>query len=208
MSKSWGAFCVAILATLTACSDGTASAEPVEPVFASAVQEAQAAGASDTQIAILERLSKEGKVEIDDVREALEGTYACLDAAGISHTEEIQANSAGVQYVVYDMRAPVGLGADAGAAISDECANTHSRFVEDLYFMQPQVVAMQDEYQATVVVPALVACYEEYDMALDEDLTNDQRWDDAFFIVTGSPGVRPGDPTFAGCLYDVMVNVA
>ncbi len=208
MSKSWGAFCVAILATLTACSDGTASAEPVEPVFANAIEKARAGGASDTQISILERLADEGQVDIGDVQEALEGTYACLDAAGISHTEAIETDIAGVQYVVYDMRAPASLGADTGAAISDECANTHSRFVEDLYMMQPQVVAMQDEYRSTVIVPALVACYQEYDVALEDDLTADQRWDDAFFIVTDTPGVRPGDPTFAGCLYDLMVSGA
>lgn len=197
-----------MIAMLTACSSGTESGEPVAPVFANALEQARTGGASDAQIAILERLADEGDVEIDDVREALEGTYECLDAAGISHTEEIQTTSAGVHYVVYDMRAPMSLGADAGAQISDECANTHSRFVEDLFFAQPQVVAVEDEYKAQVVVPALGECYKSYDMPFEEDLTDDQRWADAFDIVTGSPGVRPGDPTFEGCLYDVMVNIA
>lgn len=168
---------------------------------------ARAGGASDVQIAILERLAEDGDVEIDDVREALEGTYACLDAAGISHTEEIQKDSAGVEYLVYDMRQPASLDQDAGIAISDECTNTHSRYVEDLYVYQPRVVAMEDEYRATVVVPALLACDESYGMAVDEGLTGAQRWDDAMAVVAASPGVRPGDATHAGCVYGVLVNL-
>ena len=198
---------VAVLAALTACSSNSSRTEATPSVFEVAIVDARAGGASEAQIALLERLAEVGNVEIDDVREALEGTYACLDAAGILHTEEIQSDASGLEYVVYFMQTPVSADQEAAVAISDECTNANSRYVEDLYHEQPRAVALEDKYMETVVVPAFIECDKSYGVPVDEDATGAQRWDDAMAVVAASPGVKPGDPTHAGCVYGVLVHM-
>ena len=199
--------CVAaagVIVALTGCAGSGGDPASSAPVFAHAIEEARAGGASQAQIDLLERLAEKGSVELDDVREALEGTYECLDAAGISHREEIRTDNAGVDFVTYDMRQPVTRDLNAGMAIADACAEQHSLFVENLYAEQPSVVEIHEKHFATVVTPAFLECYSSYGIAVEKDRTDMERWGDAYDVVAATPGVRPGDPTFAGCLYAAM----
>jgi hypothetical protein len=193
-----------IVVALAGCAGGGGDPAPPAPVFAHAIEEARAGGASQAQIDLLERLAEKGSVELDDVREALAGTYECLDAAGISHREDIRTDNAGVDFVTYDMRQPVTRDLNAGMAIADACAAQHSLFVENLYADQPSVVEIHEKHFATVVTPAFLECYETYGVPVPQDRTDMERWSDAYDVVAATPGVRPGDPTFAGCLYAAM----
>jgi len=195
-------FVVAVV--LTGCGGSGGDAATPAPVFARAIEEARAGSASQAQLDLLERLAEKGSVELDDVREALAGTYECLDAAGISHSEDVVVDDAGVEIIRLDMRQPVSRDLDAGMAISDACIEQHSMYVQDLYVEQPSVVEIHDEHYATVVTPAFLECYETYGVTPQEDRTDQERWSDAYDVIFASPGVRPGDPTLEGCLYEAM----
>lgn len=197
---------VCLVLALAACARDQAESLTVAPVFAEAVERAREGGASDAQTAQLEQLAEEGEVTLADVRIALVGTYACLDEAGISHTEEVITDRSGYEYISYNMRQPASLDPDAGMAVSDACTNLHSRYVEELYLSQPRIVAVAEEYERTVVLPQLLACYETYEAPIENDLTPSQTWDEALYVVQESTGVKPGDPTLAGCLLGVMVS--
>jgi hypothetical protein len=193
-----------IVVALAGCAGGGGDPASPAPVFAQAIEEARAGGASQAQIDLLERLAEKGSVELDDVREALAGTYECLDAAGISHSEEVVVDDAGVEIVRIDMRQPITRDVDAGIAVADACIEQHSMYVQDLYVQQPSVVEIHDKHYATVVTPAFLECYEKFGLTPEEDRTDQERWSDAYDVIFASPGVRPGDPTLEGCLYEAM----
>ena len=111
---------------LTGCAGSGADPASSAPVFAHAIEEARAGGASQAQIDLLERLAEKGSVELDDVREALEGTYECLDAAGISHSEVVQESQGGFPMITYAMSQPADMDMDTSMQLSDQCALTHS----------------------------------------------------------------------------------
>jgi|GEM_PF-1798312 len=191
---------------LTGCAGSGADPASSAPVFAHAIEEARAGGASQAQIDLLERLAEKGSVELDDVREALAGTYECLDAAGISHSEVVQEHHGGFPVIAYAMSQPADMGMDTAVRLSDLCALTHSSFVEQLYATQPQAVAAEEAYIEDVIMPRLDACNELWGMPTDTELSAIQRWDNAIRLVNDQPGSRPGDPSYAGCVYGVMTS--
>ncbi len=190
---------------LTGCAESGGDPASSAPVFAHAIEEARAGGASQAQIDLLERLAKKGAVELDDVREALAGTYECLDDAGISHSEVIQENRGGFPMITYAMSQTADMDVDTAMRLSDQCAITHSAFVEQLYATQPQAVAAEEAYIEDLIVPRLDACNERWGMPPDTELSAIQRWDNAIRLVNDQPGVRPGDPSYAGCVYEAML---
>jgi hypothetical protein len=196
---------VIMTVALTGCSGGGGDPASSAPVFAHAIEEARAGGASQAQIDLLERLAKKGAVELDDVREALAGTYECLDAAGISHSEVIQENRGGFPMITYTMSQTADMDVDTAMRLSDQCALTHSAFVEQLYATQPQAVAAEEAYIEDVIVPRLDACNERWGMPTDTELSAVQRWDEAIRLVNDQQGVRPGDPSYAGCVYEALL---
>ena len=195
---------VIMTVALTGCAGSGGDPASSAPVFAHAIEEARAGGASQAQIDLLERLAEKGSVELDDVREALAGTYECLDAAGISHSEVVQESQGGFPMITYAMSQPADMGMDTAMRLSDQCALTHSAFVEQLYATQPQAVAAEEAYIEDVIMPILDSCNERYGMLTDIERSAIQRWDDAVRLVNDQPGVRPGDPSYAGCVYEAM----
>lgn len=194
-----------IVVALAGCAGGGGDPASPAPVFAHAIEEARAGGASQAQIDLLERLAEKGSVELDDVREALAGTYECLDDAGISHSEVIQENRGGFPMITYTMSQPADMDVDTAMRLSDQCALTHSAFVEQLYATQPQAVAAEEAYIEDLIVPRLDACNERWGMPTDTELSAVQRWDEAIRLVNDQQGVRPGDPSYAGCVYEALL---
>lgn len=106
--------------------------------------------------------------------------------------------------IAYAMSQPADMGMDTALRLSDQCALRHSAFVEQLYATQPQAVAAEEAYIEDVIMPRLDTCNERYGMLTDTERSAIQRWDDAVRLVNDQPGVRPGDPSYAGCVYEAM----
>lgn len=198
---------VAAVSLTVACSvphDGTAA----DPVFAELVEDARAQGVSNDQLEILERAVERGSVRLADVREAVESTQECHAAAGIDFSAYVEQDRTGIEFVRYDMRVPSGADTQAAMAVSDECIREHSEFVEVAYAMQPRVVEAEERYLGDVMVPVIIACYDEYGVPYDENLGPWEQWDEAFWVIADDPESRPGDRTVAGCLKEALANVA
>lgn len=156
--------------------------------FASAIEEARASGADDTQIALLDRTGRAGEITLDDLREAVEGTFKCLDAAGISYREYLEVEAWGQSVLRYDMSVPAGRDVEAAVMVADECALRYSTYVERLYVSQPVAVAMQDEYRNNVVRPHLMKCLDEHGIAYDDEATVGELSDTALYASAGEDG--------------------
>ena len=168
------------LGLLTGCAHPSQEATTSwAPVFAAAVEAAIAAGVDPTQIEILTRVADAGVVTVQDVREALESTYQCLDDAGISHTEEMKTTAWGFDVVSYSMTVPPGTDVEAAVAVSDECTEKHSGFVERLYVNQPSYVEGADRYRNETILPGVRACMDAAGAPYDPEAGFDDTWDAA-----------------------------
>jgi hypothetical protein len=113
---------------------------------------------SDAQRAMVERALDAGGVPFEDYRAAVDATFACFDAAGISHFEDPPTDGT-VPVITYAF--------EAGALdAADACLEQHSYAIEALYQTQPPALAAT-EASFEAALPQLVACLREGGYLLD-----------------------------------------
>lgn len=116
------------------------------------VEEARNRGASDEQIAVLER----GEVAFADYDAAVGRTLACLREAGIDVVGGEVSEARGFPEIDYSFAgSSPGRTDDQTLALADECIYTHSFFVEMAYQTSPAAIEAQDArfepYRAAIV---------------------------------------------------------
>lgn len=164
---------IAAGAILTGCSGTALTTTPSPPgedfaaLAQSALEDARASGATEAQLALIERAVALGEVTFADVDEAVQGTFACFESAGVRYQVLAPRNDQGVLYPSYTFE-----GGDKTAA-ADECIHTNSDFVEVLYMRQPIATEARDAAFAAAM-PALVECLRGLGHELDEDITADE----------------------------------
>ena len=113
---------------------------------------------SDAQRAMVERALDVGGVPFEDYRAAVDATFACFDAAGISYFEDPPTDGT-VPVITYAF--------EAGALdAADACLEQHSYAIEALYQTQPLAPAAT-EASLEAALPQLVACLREGGYLLD-----------------------------------------
>lgn len=202
------ALCGVTLCAGCAPDQAESSTSDAPQAFDLALSDARNDGVDPSQIAILERARDKGSLEIDDVQMALDNAFACMDSAGVGHSQKILKDPAGYEYISYTMTQAAGLSTEQSVQISDDCVKTYSTYVEQLYVQQPSIIEMQDTYHREVLRPAIAACFDKYGVAYDSDASWNEFWDNAFYVVKDSGGAQPGDASAAGCIVGVTVGTS
>ncbi len=104
-----------------------------------AVEEAIAAGASEAQIAILERAATDGGVTFEDAKIAATAAMSCMADQGVTATYQEMALPNGVTIPAYVVNSEKSDGTDATDAM-DQCERAESFWVNMLFQVQPTSV--------------------------------------------------------------------
>lgn len=204
--RNFGSVFTAVL-IFVAASGCTGALEPIQVTPTSAVTEAAAPAtmppetalesilriaieddAHPDQIAALERAIARGDVPFDDVRAAVDATYACLADAGIGYVEEPRDPDRPYGPIVFSIR----LATSADDALSDACVFGHSFYLQSAYEQQP---AAQEQHDAEFerARPVMIACLVEHGVEVDESVTTAELKDLLIYAETGID--RRGDAT-------------
>jgi len=165
-----GALVVAVLASvvLAGCTEATVPTEPESfaDQIAAAIQEAEAGGASDAQLAILRKAQLEGELPIEDARAAARAAVECMTEAGISAYYGENHRKSGL--VVPGYSAEWIMGDDEQNAVIDACDQRENFWVSSVYQTQPSSLELTDGYRAQQA-PILRSCLERNGYATDPD---------------------------------------
>lgn len=184
---NWGpqrALCVAVVgvsalmaATLTAC----APAKEVTPspagaygeVFTLIRETAVANGASEEQLAELDRYADGGEIPFAVVSNAMDRTFACLDVKGISYASEVYEIYPGYPVYDYSWSVPEGLTAEEARDLGDVCGDRESAFISSLYEQQAGFLEQRDALFESMR-PDLLQCLHDHGVTVEDDATRDE----------------------------------
>ena len=177
------------------------------PYFDSVIEDAQSAGASSEQIALLQGAAESGALTLESLQEAIDATFACFDDAGLSHVQLPRENYQGIEVLPYTFGEVPGVSPEQSLAIADECIYRHSYFVEQAYALQPTSREAYDEYFEANVRPRLIVCLQDLGLIGSGDFTNDELWQIAadFYAEEARQHVDAGLPgTLTSCVADIV----
>lgn len=166
-SRAWRWATLAALIAIGGCAQEPASTEEDSTGAQAVIAEARAGGASEEQIAILEK----GEIpSFEDYEAAVARSLACIRDAGI-HTQAPQEVEQGVTKLAYGYGISSPGRTDAQTdEIAQACISEHSLWVEMAWMDQPLSREWADE-QRESERPTLVACLEAFGVTVDESLT-------------------------------------
>ena len=165
----------AMFLLLAGCGQGlpnetTGASASFETRLQTAIAEAEAGGASDAQLAIIDRAKATGKVSVEDVRSAAQATVACLDAQGIRAEYFEDKSNAGLIRPNY--RAALDE-SEATENLISECDAQEFKWANYLYNFQDSAVEITQQY-VEEKTPALRACLAKNGHPMDEDASFDE----------------------------------
>jgi hypothetical protein len=168
----------AVTCVLAACTGGgtaelaASSAWGFGPSIDQAIQEATAAGASDEQIATLERWLEIQDTPYADLEQSMQRFFTCLDGAGIEH--EYAGVAGGADYPEPQYRVMVNPDLSDGAMqnIMADCDAREFFYVNMIYQTGPGVAERRQREDAAFL-PTAIACLEDHGIVLDEVATLD-----------------------------------
>lgn len=130
------------------------------------IQEAEAGGAGEAQLAILRHARAEGVVSIEDARTAAMSMVECVEDAGSEAFITDQTMQSGVVLPAYNYRSNT----PEEQAIGDACDMQEAFWVNGAYQMQPASIALNDAY-LDQQVPLVRTCLEREGYAADPEAT-------------------------------------
>jgi len=168
MSALVAAFWCVVLAGCAKATGPTQSTEPESfaDVVAAAIQEAEAGGAGDAQLAILRKAQSEGELSLEDARVAARAAVECMTDAGILVGYSEHTRRSGL--VVPEYSAEWIMGDDEHNAVIDACDQREDLWVNMVYQTQPTSLAMNEEYNDQQA-PLVRSCLERNGYATDPD---------------------------------------
>lgn len=180
--------CGFLVAVLSGCAnEGAEIAASADPAFLALLDRvergAESQGASEGQLALLERTRDEGAVSYEVEHEALVNFYGCLDDAGIGYKDLTATAGRAFPRVDYQVFA-------SDPTTMDACYLEHAQFVDSLYSGQPAVV---EEVEGLVERASglIIACVREAGYDVADDPTYDELRSVAYFAFEGA---YPDDP--------------
>jgi len=157
-------------------TQGSASSEPsvdFDDWIGAVIHDADSGGASEGQIAILERSQASGAVSFEDAAEANEATVACLLEAGFTVETRFDETYPGFEVPGFRASDPVGLTADQASLILEQCEKSESFFVNYAYQMQPAALEAADAAFESARAE-FIQCLEREGVSIDPDSTEDE----------------------------------
>jgi hypothetical protein len=143
--------------------------------FQIVIEGAREGGADAAQLEILLAADAAGEVTFDQLRQAVDATFACMDDAGIEYAETVTEGP--LPQLTYSFAS-----ADGSSTIADDCINTHSMYVEWAYQTQPAAQELVDaafEARRGEIVP----CLQRLGLALADDASVDEIKSAASFTI-------------------------
>ncbi|MCB2411462.1 hypothetical protein LGT39_01195 [Demequina sp. TTPB684] len=160
---------IAVL-VLSGCSSESLAKTEAKRDFADMIdgiiQEAEAGGAGDEQLAILRNAQAEGVVSIEDARAAARAMVQCVKDAGSDAFVADQTMESGVVLPAYNYLADT----PEQAAIGDACDAKEAFWVNGAYQMQPSSLALNDAY-LDQQAPVVRSCLEREGYEVDADVS-------------------------------------
>ena len=201
---------LALALMISGCSDGEAapppqqSDVPFEEMVAKARADAVEAGASDAQLADLDRALADGGISFEDAHAAVERAVECMHDVGVTAAIVESESTPGLRipnYSVYSAEDDM----DATAKLTDPCDMRENYYTSYLYQVQPSSQKIRDDYFEERR-PVLVACLDKNGVATDDEQTADElvRAAIELFIQSAESGAE--EPT--NCLAQAGINGA
>ncbi|MCR6713484.1 MAG: hypothetical protein NVV57_12725 [Demequina sp.] len=135
------------------------------------VEAAQANGADEQQIEVLERARDRGEVTFEDLNELAELTKQCLRDAGFTVMDkdprEVVPGS-GLRIPYYLSVQPDGMSDKTANEVMDDCSMRFDNWASAAFADQPTVV---DAYNNQWDTPEVRACLKEHGYQIDADMT-------------------------------------
>ncbi len=195
---------------LAGCSgDPAGSAQPADALerdFHEAVvraqAEAEAGGADEAQLAILDEALTTNEITLDDEQQAVHDFGDCLDRAGFALADLQVIDDGGFKILDYKVMA-----GDEDTTLMDACEAKTFRWVDRLYQTQPAATRARDAHFAEEL-PGLIDCLREGGIAVDDDSPADEVKQAMLASIRelGSDPENGGEPTAIRCLSAAGIN--
>ncbi len=160
---------IAVVTTAAGCSQDTPETPDRNAAFAQdlrdAIDEAKSAGASDSQLAVLNAAIDSGEITLEDTRAAARAAVACMADNGVVAEVVEDTSNAGFIYPSY--RAQIDDSQPALEATVTDCDKQELWWVGKMYSLQPTSQEKLDAYVETRL-PLLRACLNDNSVAVDE----------------------------------------
>lgn len=162
-------------------------------------------GAGPDQIALLSRAVERGEIPFEDVRAAVDATYACLDRSGIGHIEEPRDPNRPFAPIVFSVEV-----ADAAMeALADGCVFGESYWIQSAYEQQPAATEARDvEFEQAR--PVIIQCLVDHGIDADSSMTNSELKELLIYSETGidrtGDGIAPASWEPMGCMEAAGIN--
>ena len=159
-----------LMAGLVSCAGS--SALPEESSSGSALIDLiQVSGVIDpAQQAILDDVASTGEVTIEQLREAIDATGACMESAGLVFMPKEEVDWSGLPTISYVYGTPHdgGVGRDEMDRLGEDCIQRFSIYVERAYAFQPSSVAMENA-ALEGARPAILECLRSRGAVIEDD---------------------------------------
>lgn len=187
-------FVIASVIIVAGCSGGPLAppspSSEIERAFheevVRALAEAEAQGADQAQLAILDEALTSNEVTLEDAQQALNDFGNCLDDVGFALHDVAIIDDAGFKTLDYTIRG----GEDT--TLMDACDAKTFSWVNKLYQIQP-AARRAVEAQFEDALPGLIACLREGGVPVDEGSPADEV-KQAMFAYMDEHAFKPGDP--------------
>lgn len=168
---------VAIAALLSGCSSvpptSPSPSGPVSAVYRGIYETAQSEGASEDQLNELRTYMDGRPIPFSVVEEAVQRTFACLDANGLEYQSNITETYSGYYYYEFFFRPVSGEADEAARLAGNACADRESTWIALLYDNQPGVIEAIDQAYLEQR-PELLLCLREHGVDVEDDATRDE----------------------------------
>lgn len=177
----WAVLCIAGLGLVAGCADspqdaGTGSAPPAAEIFTGHLARAQEGGASEQQLAVLERAVATGELPFADVNSLVYDTFECLTASGIAFVEDEPREivPGGPKVPTYSFSAEAdGLSPDQVLQLADACIEKHSGYAEQALQDTELYQELRDR-RMTQELPMVLECLKENGVTIDANAPLDE----------------------------------
>ncbi|MCR6712486.1 MAG: hypothetical protein NVV57_07240 [Demequina sp.] len=146
------------------------SVGPYDQFIGKYIDEAQAGGASQEQIDALVSARDAGRIDVEQMREAVAADAECLEKVGFTVTVSDAVRASGYVVPTFDAAYPSDLSTEQGDAVVDACDRTNLYWISAAYQLQPEA---RDKLGAYVMSreSELRKCLEGHSYATDPDAT-------------------------------------
>lgn len=201
---------VALAVVIGGCSQGGATPPaqqsdiPFEEMVAKARADAVEAGASDAQLADLDRALADGGISFEDAHAAVERAVACMNDVGVTAAIVESERVPGLRipgYSVYTSEDNF----EAMMNLTDPCDKRENYYTSYLYQSQPSSQRLREQ-NIENHRPELVACLNRNGVTTDESQTPDELVRAAIDLIAQSFEAGAEEPI--DCLYEAGINGA